>query len=290
MNRFLLFVVACCSYTANAQTAPREILNEKNVENAYPRLSKDGERILYQSNRTGKWQLFIMDLKSGKQTPVMKDSYNNNFPDWSADNKHIAFVSDRDGNEEIYTINADGTGLKRLTNNKARDIHPYFSPDGKYLLFSSTRTNGTLDVFMMDLQNGKTGQIINTSGYEETCARYSGDMKKIVFLRNSATSDDIYVLDVTTASITNISNTPCIEHGWPVFSPDGNWIYYSSRAKKDYAVYRQNIKAGTLQQVSTPATGQDDARPYISADNKTMIYNKTTGTGIAIYSMPVTQG
>src|SRR5678815_2886330 len=102
-------------------------------EIAYPRLSKDGNKILYQSNQNGNWQLYIMDMAMQTHTPVMTDVYNNNFPDWSYDNQWIAFVSDRDKNEEIYLMKTNGSDLKRITNNGNRDIHPYFSPDGKYL-------------------------------------------------------------------------------------------------------------------------------------------------------------
>lgn len=287
MTRLFLFAICCCSIPAFAQIGanPKEILNETHVENAYPRLSADGKQMLYQSNRTGKWQLFIMDLQTRKQTRITNDNYNNNLPDWSGDGKHIAFVSDRDGNEEIYLMSSDGSGMKRLTNSSGRDIHPYFSPNGRYLLFNSTRANSSLDIFRMELATGKTEQITNTANEEETCARYSHDMKRIVFLRNSEIADDIYIMDMGTKTIRNLTNSPHVEHGWPVFSPDDKWVYYSSRAKKDYAIYRQNIDGNIIQQVTEPGAGHDDARPYVSTNNKTLIYNKTTGKGIAIYSL-----
>ncbi|MBK9077274.1 MAG: PD40 domain-containing protein [Flavobacteriales bacterium] len=86
---------------AIAEGATTILLHEAGVENAYPRLSLNGNRILYQSNRTGKWQLYIMDIATKAQQRITHDAFNNNFVDWSADNAWIAFVSDRDGNEEI---------------------------------------------------------------------------------------------------------------------------------------------------------------------------------------------
>ena len=48
---------------------PRTILWEEGVKNAYPRWSKDASRILYQSNKSGKWQLFVMDRDGSHRTP-----------------------------------------------------------------------------------------------------------------------------------------------------------------------------------------------------------------------------
>src|SRR4249919_971359 len=105
----------------NCDLTSQTILFEENTENAYPRLSRDGKKILYKSNRTHHWQLYVRNISDGKETKITKDTFQNNFPDWSPDNKWIAFVSDRDGNEEIYIMKTDGSSLKRLTNNKARD-------------------------------------------------------------------------------------------------------------------------------------------------------------------------
>jgi len=113
MNRFgiisNLFIVAfnfCLIQDLVAQVTDdyKILLKEDNIENAYPRLSADGKKILYQSNRIGKWQLYIMDIDGKSQQRITNDTFNNNFPDWSSDNKWIAFVSDRDGNEEIYAM------------------------------------------------------------------------------------------------------------------------------------------------------------------------------------------
>ena len=131
----ILGALTCTNTTPPLTTTPEEtssgpetddpvILHEAGIENAYPRLSADGSRILYQSNRTGKWQLFIMDIATGGQQHITNDEHNNNFVDWCADNAWVAFVSDRDGNEEIYRMRADGSERERLTVHAARDIHP----------------------------------------------------------------------------------------------------------------------------------------------------------------------
>lgn len=256
-----------------APPADTVLLHEPGVENAYPRLSADGRRILYQSDRTGTWQLFIMDLATGAQHRITHDAHNNNFVDWSADNEWVAFVSDRDGNEEIYRMRTNGADIERLTNDPTRDIHPYFSPDGRYLLFNSTRGNGSLDVYRLDLVTREVLRLTDTP-MEETCARYAPDMKHIVLLRNDATSDDVVILDLTTGLVDNLTRTPTVTDGWPMYSADGRWIYYSTMASGRHSIHRVHPDGTGDEPLTRAAPGEEDGRAFIGRDGRTLIYNK----------------
>jgi TolB protein len=290
---FFLAVGSCAQQADPAAAIPPSefvepvvLLHEAGVENAYPRLSTDGKRILYQSNRTGTWQLFIMDIATKKQTRLTTDAFNNNFVDWSADNQWVAFVSDRDGNEEIYRMKTDGTGIERLTTDPERDIHPYFSPDGKYLLFNSTRANGSLDVYRMTLADKKVERITD-SLMEETCARYSPDMKLMVYLRNDALSDDVAVMDVATGTVRNLTNNPAVVDGWPMFSNDGQWIYFSTMETGQHSIRRIHPDGTGEETMTDAAPGEEDGRAFVSKDGKTVIYNKRLDGAIDILSLHI---
>lgn len=271
-----LALVSC-----NAQQDKCEILYRiDGKECAYPRLSADGKAMLFQGNKTGSWQLYIMNLESKTVHTVFAETkHNDNFPDWSADNKWIAFVSDRDGNEEIYMARSDGSELKRITSDAERDIHPYFSPDGKYLLFNSTRGNGSLDIYRYTIATSETEQITNTPNDQETCARYSPGMQQIVFLKNNDASDDLYVMDMAAKQYNNITNTPLVTDGWPMFDKTGKWIYFSSMESGTYCIYRIQPDGKNKQRLTRAENGEEDARVYVAANGKSFIYNKRkTGT------------
>lgn len=274
-----MLLSSCAS--AQKSEMPQVLLSEQNVENAYPRLSKDGRSVLYQSNRDGRWQLYILDINTKKSLQITKGEHNNNFPDWDTTNEWITFVSDKDGNEEIYIMKKDGSGLKRLTNEPERDIHPYFSPDGKYLLFNSTRGNGSLDIYRLSLADNKTERITDTKE-NETCARYSPDMKQMVFLRNDDMSDDVFVMDVTNGLYTNITNDPTVRDGWPMFSNDGNWVFYSSMQDGPFNIFKVKTDGTEKQRLTIAAAGEEDARVYAANDGKSIIYNKKYGNTIEI--------
>lgn len=262
------------------------LLKEDGIENAYPRLSADGKKILYQSNRTGKWQLYVMDIKTRSQQRITNDQFNNNFHDWSPDNRWIAFVSDRDGNEEVYIMKTDGSDLKRLTNDPGRDIHPYFSPDGKYILYNATKDKDSFDVYRYTISTGKIDQVTRDPD-DETCARYSPDMQKMVLLKNNVQSDDVFLFDPSGVRYENISRTSAVEHGWPLFSDDGTFIYYSSMESGTYSIYRIKPDGTGKQQLTHAQNGEDDARVNVAKDQSWMIYNKQIGKTIMICSKQI---
>jgi Tol biopolymer transport system component len=281
-GRLPLSVMSELLLKAKNNGSPQLIYEEEGKESAYPRLSKDNKEILFQSNRAGKWQLYIYEILNKKLIRISNDTFNNNFPDWSQDNKWIAFVSDRDGNEEIYMARTDGSSLKRITIDNARDIHPYFSPDGKFILFNSTRGNGSLDIYRFTISSGKTERLTNTNE-NETCARYSPDMRQIVFLKNSISIDDVFLLNLSTGLTENVSKTPKTQDGWPMFSPDGKWIYFSSLETGTYCIWKMKTDGKERKQLTFAEEGKEDARVYVSSNGKYFIYNERSGTTISIW-------
>ena len=277
-----LALVACRSSTPaplDPTVEPRVLLHEDGVENAYPRLAADGRSVLYQSNRTGLWQLYVLDLATGASRALTRDG-NNNLADYSPDNQRIAFVSDRDGNEEIYLANADGTGARRLTTNPGRDLHPYFSPDGRTLLYNSQRAGGAFDIYAIDLTTGRE-QRLTATREDETCARFAPDGAQMVFLRNDPSADDIWLRDAQGREH-DVTATPRVRDGWPVFSPDGRRIYYAAMTTGSFSIYRVNLDGSHIERLTTAAANEEDARPFVSRDGTRLVFNRRRGGAIDI--------
>ncbi|HMG14899.1 MAG TPA: hypothetical protein VK590_05610, partial [Saprospiraceae bacterium] len=226
-----------------------QLVEEKDIEYAYPHFSSDGKRILFQSNKTGKWQLYEMTDNINSIFSITNDHYNNNFPDWSPDDSKICFVSDRTGNEEIFIMDSDGKNIKQLTDNPARDIHPYWSPDGMLIYFSSTRGNGSFDIYSLDPLTKETIRLTNSTD-DETCARKSPGSNEIVYLRNNDKGlDDVFVMNLNTMLETNITNTKT-QDGWPCWSPDGRSVIYSAIQDGTYCLFKYYMGSKKSNQLS----------------------------------------
>jgi Tol biopolymer transport system component len=112
--------------------------------NRFPVWSPDGSKIAFESDRTGLYQVWVMDADGTNPRQVTTDSATKGqLPDWSPDGSRIAYSSLATGNGDIYVINADGTNPTRLTSDPALDFGPAWSPDGTQIAFTSGRGSAT---------------------------------------------------------------------------------------------------------------------------------------------------
>jgi dipeptidyl aminopeptidase/acylaminoacyl peptidase len=77
---------------ADGKAAPKQLTDPKDKRDANPRWSPDGERILFESNRSGSMQLWVVGADGEpKQVTDISTGAGNGI--WSPDGTHVAFVS-----------------------------------------------------------------------------------------------------------------------------------------------------------------------------------------------------
>jgi Tol biopolymer transport system component len=245
----LLLVISVFSERTRPSQDPAgpKIRRLTNIINSYPSPSPDSRKIAFASNRTGEFQIFVMNSDGTGVQQITHDRGGNVTPSWSPDGRMIAFASteQRDGNAEVYVMNADGSDQRRLTNNPADDSHPHWSPDTQRIIFSSSRTTQDPkgaewdDIFSMKIDGSDLQQHTHCAAIC-TFPSYSPDMLKIAYRRVVTNSpafqwdltpaqrnSEIFVANIDGTHETNISNSAGFD-GWPAWSPDGGWIAFAS--------------------------------------------------------------
>jgi TolB protein len=269
---------------SGAEPTPKPIVQVDGVKNAYPRWSKDGARILYESNRTGRWVVHVMDADGSHDRALTAGGWDDQLPDWSPDNAWIAFTSNRDGNDEIYVMREDGSGLLNLSKSPARDIHPYWSPDGTSILFNSDRGGGVLQLYEVH-PDGTGLHRLAASEDEETCARVSPKGDAIVLLANLKEGrDDVLLRRRDGSHPVNLTRDAAAD-GWPTWTPDGARIVYASRRDGPFALYSMRPDGSDVRRITSPPSGFADGRPSVSPDGRRVVFNRERGGTIGIYAV-----
>src|SRR5262249_29424036 len=133
-----------------------------------PRVSPDGRRVVFISNRSGNSNMWVCDA-DGKSPAQLTDGLYVDMPSWSPDSRLIAFNSVVGGNSDIYTIGAEGGVVHRLTTDPSAETSPSWSPDGSWLYFNSNRT-GRPEVWKMPAAGGAAVQLTRGGGFNPVAA------------------------------------------------------------------------------------------------------------------------
>ncbi len=132
-----------------------------------PRISPDGTRIAFISDRSGRCGLWI-SKRDGAQpvqlTTFAEDCMQMAFPRWSPDGRYLAFVAYGEGQGDIYVVSTAGGLQHRLTVKASEETMPGWSQDGKWIYFSSNRS-GSWQIWKTKIQGGEAVQVTQSGGH-----------------------------------------------------------------------------------------------------------------------------
>jgi Tol biopolymer transport system component len=198
--------------------------------------------------RADGWEgaLSMTDFNTGinlARHPVLGDAVYNAQARFSPDSQHIVFTSTRSGHPNLFVMHPDGTHVVQLTKTAGADDQASFSPDGKHLVYCSVRdANHFEQVYVGDLAVDKDGEITGLSAeraltYDENnnlnpC--WFNDSKHIIYAtsRHGASNYELYLMVSNGRQKTRITYSPGADL-FPVFSPDGRYVMWTSKRAKD---------------------------------------------------------
>jgi TolB protein len=202
--------------SADGSEAER-ITNFRSGFNLSPTWSPDGMTIVFQHNDDNGDDLYSVTVNGSGLTRLSHSPrVVERAPEWSPDGSLILFsrLGPRGGyrlnREELFVMNPDGSSLVRITNNHVQDIQGSWSPDGERVVFvRATRTFGT-KTFIMSA-DGTDATRLTDDEYEEFWPSFSPDGTMVVFARCLDFTCDIFLLEPSGSSLSQLTNTPQID-------------------------------------------------------------------------------
>jgi TolB protein len=263
-----------------------------NIRDMYPSVSPDGGQLVFQSNRTGKNQIFIMNIDGSDLKQLTKFPLGAETPVFSPDGRQLVFdVYVGEDNNDVFVIKTDGSGLKQLTDSPGYDGHPHWSSDGQRIVFNSDRTSPDPlaswddrwhEIFSMNADGSDVRQHTRCQSVC-TFGSLSPDGKTVTYrkvikaaglnwaLDSIEKNSEIFVSDINGKNETNLSKNAAFD-GWPVWSPDGAQIAFASNRSGPALtgqIWIMNADGGGLRQISQgpwshaqPAWGFDGKSIY----------------------------
>ena len=222
-------------------------LTDSPSKDSSPRLSPDGKMVAFVSERNGKRDVFIIDVKGQGLVQISDGTGNVSSPRWSPDGEMLAYLStSEEGAVHIYLTEVEDPSPHRLTVGSTDEGPPAWSPDGRWIAFSLIDDKGEgLGIFLRN--PGGVNQIPLTEG-PDFLPSWAPDSKAIVFQSTRSGNDDIYVVDVIDENIAieprRLTNNPEADLT-PTWSPDGKWIAFISERDGNPEIYLVSLD-GTL--------------------------------------------
>jgi Tol biopolymer transport system component len=217
-----------------------------------PKWAPDGTKIAFQSNRSGNWEIWVMNDDGSNQQNITNNPAADQFPDWSPDSTKICFSSDRvePGNSDLYVMPSGGGSATRLTDSSYDEGQPSYSPDGNQITYCAAADDNAHPHIWKVSSLGGTGIQLTFGNCDDMWPAWSPDGNKISFYAIDRFGPYSQVCTMTPEGedIFNICN------GYdPCWSPDSLYLAFTS-----YNIYTIPSGGGITTQITffteSPAT------------------------------------
>jgi Tol biopolymer transport system component len=183
----------------------KQLTNSKAYD-AEATLSPDGKKMVYTSTKDGDLELYIMNLKTGKEKRITHTPGYDGGAWFSRDGKKLIWRASRPKTEtelkdykdllaqdlvaptnmEVWIADADGSNAKQVTTLGQANWAPAYMPDSKRIIFASNheyKRGYPFNLYTMNEDGSNMTKISRDAGFD-AFPMFSYDGKKIVFCSN----------------------------------------------------------------------------------------------------------
>lgn len=275
-------------------------LTETPGNERWPAFSKDGATVWFVAEEKGVANFYSMPAAGGERKELTRyEGLDVQRPCFSWDRKRVAF--ERGGKLAWADLPQGSSGEAgapqhdiplviqsdvRNSGVESRTItaggeHVSLSADGSQVAFSLRG-----DLWTMP-SGGGTGTRLATTPIQEEWPRFSPDGRRLAFAAEKAGNSDIYVMDLATKKVTQVTKNPAGDffHAW---SPDGTRLVFSSERTGNRDIWSIELATGKETQLTDHPSADDD--PCYSPDGRFIAFDSGRDGAQAIYVMPAEGG
>ncbi len=225
-----------------------------------PQMTRDGERVFFEVERTGERTLLILDQTGSilyQQDPNMGIRQ----PVWSPDGREIAYWATTDGFWRFYHMSRNGGQVELLSDTVGLVpyTYPLWSPDGRYILYRIWVAERGSTIYLLDTRTGQTqlpGEALSAAGD----LIWSPDGRWLAYRSERTRNGEIHVLEIETGVEYNLTQHPATDFQ-PDWSPDGGDLVFVSNRAGQGEVYRMHTDGTGVERVTNGGGWKPDWSP-----------------------------
>lgn len=159
------------------------LTNTQGVRELYPNWSPDGKSIVYFSDETGEYEIYLLENKKDakpKQLTSKSNSWKHS-AEWSPNSKYLVY-SDRA--MKLWLVDVASGKQTEIDKASAEEIRDYsFSPDSEWITYSKSMPNYQSALWAYKISTGEKKQITDAS-FSDRNPTFSKDGKFLFFTSN----------------------------------------------------------------------------------------------------------
>jgi Tol biopolymer transport system component/DNA-binding winged helix-turn-helix (wHTH) protein len=239
---------------------------------ADPSWSPNGKEVVFNSNRSGNFEIYIMNSDGSGIRQLTEHPAWDSHPAFSPDGTQIVFNSNRENaDSDVYLMNADGGGAVRVVDwENNEEIGPgCWSPDGTKIAFVSDRS-GNDDIYVTNVEPLRPRLLHSDGDQNISEAVYSHDGKQLAYQAELPDkSGELRVLDLESREVRTLLKT-AVWNVHPMWSPDGSKIVFQNKVEGKTTLFTISADGSEIEGLIDRSTNGSTAS--WSPDNRSIVY------------------
>ncbi|HEY7292163.1 MAG TPA: winged helix-turn-helix domain-containing protein [Vicinamibacterales bacterium] len=132
--------------------------------NFFPQISPDGRRLVFESTRSGHYELWMSDRDGSNARPLTRSAVYKSPARWSHDGRRLAFTSRTEGHTVISLLDVDTDAIRTLGVDQTSAVAPAWSADDRSIYVGSLRS-GAWQIWKLAVDTGDAQQVTTDGGY-----------------------------------------------------------------------------------------------------------------------------